>query len=138
MHWPKCPLDLHHIFVPDGRTLHSDPARTLLRNGQSTSPNLIFWNYNLGELRKKPKDLWLDFLDHDKITSRSLGVKLYFELIRTWLLTFSNMVMFWQKPILAWYKISSVPSISKVLLRSPLSILSSSDFIWFCKQLCDH
>ena len=41
-------------------------AKDLLRYGLNTPPNLIFLNYNSGGgLRKDPRTLWVDFLDHN-------------------------------------------------------------------------
>ena len=43
-----------------------DVGKDILRYGRNTRPDLILWSFHLGaRIRKAPRTLWMDFLDHD-------------------------------------------------------------------------
>ena len=53
-------------------------SKDLLRYGRNTPPDLIFWKSHLGgRLRKDPRTLGMDFLDHNLLWSQKVHIKIF-------------------------------------------------------------
>ena len=58
--------------------LYVQLGKDLLRYGRNTPPDLIFWKSHLGgRLRKDPRTLGVDFLDHNLLWSQKVHIKIF-------------------------------------------------------------